>query len=142
MSEGCVVTLTLVSFRSGCLSDLRQTSAPSQSSPANTQSHRVPISSTHRLSEGDHSVKRDDISVGELPHDGCLLQESAVLWCSSLQQLDSHLLLAPRELPHPLTDHSKLARSKMLLYPGTERERCVLPDSRPMPAFSKFGRPQ
>ena len=67
---------------------------------------------TYWLSISDDTMKLDDIGVGELPHDGCLLEElDLVLFTSSfLECLHSHidLSLCSRNCPFTLMDLPKL----------------------------------
>ena len=74
--------------------------------------HRV----THWFSNCDHSVELDDIGVGELSHDGCLLEQFDFLslWGAWLQRLDGQLHGCPGDGPDPFADLTKLTRTKLL----------------------------
>lgn len=72
--------------------------------------------STHRLRHSDHSVQPHNIGVVELPHDGCLLEESylGILPQGGLECLHCHVLGTLLNVgPRCLGNTAELTHSQM-----------------------------
>lgn len=77
---------------------------------------RVYVMKSHWISHGDYTIEFDNIGVGELAHDGCLLEKFEFLSHRStwLQRLDGKFHGGPSNRPKAFANLSKLARPKLL----------------------------